>query len=188
MWCNLIFLFWTCVCFSFKSQLRSTFRVYYSTVAFLHIKGCHHVFCFKRLCWVFRWIKKTSYVDIATEFFTFYFEKSVYIVHDVLTPLCRINPHPMTNQPSRGDDSSLRETFFKRSYLHGNQSFMQTVYIISWPRSCWICTYKILSCAINIKGVMMVVPKPCRTNPALPYLLSWLMIHQCVACEGDSGP
>ena len=71
----------------------------------------HHVFCFKCLCWVFGWNKKSSDLDTSTEFFTFYFEKSVYIVYDVLTPLFRIKPHPMTNQPSRGDDSSLRETF-----------------------------------------------------------------------------
>ena len=46
---------------------------------------------------------------------------------------------------------------FKRFYLHGYQSFMQTVYLTSWPRSCSICTYKILCCAINIKGVMIVL-------------------------------
>ena len=61
--------------------------------------------------------------------FTFYFEKSVYIIYDILTPLCRINKYHMTNQFSRRDDSSLRETIFKRFYHHGNHSLMQNVYL-----------------------------------------------------------
>ena len=146
----------------------------------LHIRGCHHVFFyFKGLCWVFWWNKKIKlcrYCHIVFDILL----KNLFKKSMTYWPMCRINPHPMTNQPSRGDDSSRWETFFKRFYLHGYRSFMQTVYLTSWPRSCWICTYKILCCAINIKGVMMALPKPCRTNPALPYWCHTNSITQVV--------
>ena len=134
----------------------------------LHIMGCHHVFRFKRLCWVFWWNKKNKLCRYCHRVFTYYFEKFVYIVYDPA----------VSNQPASYDESTLRwgwfvtsRNIFKRFDLDGYLSFMQTVYLTSWPRSCWICF-----CAINIKGVVMVLPKPCRTNPALPY-------HYTLKCQ-----
>ena len=94
-----------------------------------------------------------------------------------LYSLWRIDP-AVSNQPASYDESTFpwgwfvtSRNIFKHFYLHGYQSFAQTVYLTNWPRSCWICTYKIRCCAINIKGVMMVIPKPCRTTPLSPMRL-----------------
>ena len=128
---NLFFLLWTSVNFSFKNNHGLRLRVYYRRLSSLCIRGYHNDFRFECLCLLFCWNKKSSYVDITSQFFTIYHEKYVRIVYDELTPLWRINPHPMTNQPSCGVDSSLWETFFKRLYLHGYQLHIELCYFTS---------------------------------------------------------
>ena len=147
--------------------LGSIFHDYCSTVSSLHISGCRHVFCFKSLCWVFCWNKKKLCRCYHRVFYTLPWKVCLY-------SLWRIDP-AVSNQPTSYDELTLpwgwfvtSRNIFKPFYVHSCQSSMQTVYSISWPRGYWISTYKILCCAINIEGVMMVLPKPCRTNPALP--------------------
>ena len=124
-----------------------------------------------------------------------------------LYSLWRIDP-AVSNQPTSYDELTLpwgwfvtSRNIFKPFYVHSCQSSMQTVYSISWPRGYWISTYKILCCAINIKGLWWfcqnhVEPtppslnKPCLWygNPKWSWLFSraWLDILICIFHSRDA--
>ena len=130
--------------------------------------------------------KKSCYVDIATECFLLW--------TICLYSIWRIDP-TVSNQPTSYDESTLPwewfvtwRTIFQRFYLHGYQSFMQTVYLTSWPRRCWIWTYnKIICCVINIKLSRFyqnhVEPTQLSSTWSLLFA-TYIYIHLCLLTNG----